>query len=107
MFTRVVEVNLKSGKNRELSTILNEKVLPMLKSQPGFVDEITLISESNPNHLLALSFWKNKEDAERYQRDTFPKVQETIRPMIDGSPTVQTFTVDTSTTHRIAAGRAA
>lgn len=107
MFTRVVEVNLKSGKNRELSTTLNEKILPMLKSQPGFVDEIILISDSNPNRLLTLSFWKNKEDAERYQQETFPRVQETIRPMVEGSPTVQTFTVDTSTTHRIAAGRAA
>lgn len=107
MFTRVVEVNLKSGKNRELATTLNEKILPMLKSQPGFVDEIILISESNPNRLLTLSFWKNKEDADRYQHETFPRVQETIRSMIEGSPTVQTFTVDTSTTHRIAAGRAA
>jgi hypothetical protein len=43
MFTRVVEIHTKTGKARDFNATLNEKVLPILKKQPGFVDEITLV----------------------------------------------------------------
>lgn len=107
MFTRVVTITTKTGKARELSRIINDKVLPLLKSQPGFVDEITLISEQNPDRFLALSFWRAKEDAEKYNRDGFPAVNEMIRTLTEGSPKVETFDLEQSTVHKIAAGRAA
>ena len=42
MFTRTVEVTTQSGKAKELSNTLNDKVLPILKKQAGFVDETVL-----------------------------------------------------------------
>jgi heme-degrading monooxygenase HmoA len=107
MFTRIVEMTTKTDKARELSRTINEKVLPLLKSQSGFVDEIILISDQNPDRLLALSFWKKQEDAEKYNREGYPKVTEIIRSLIEGPPKVQTFNVEHSTPHNIAAGRAA
>jgi len=65
MFTRVVEVTTKPGKARELSHTITDKALTILKNQPGFVDEVVLISNENPDHILALSFWKTREDAEK------------------------------------------
>jgi hypothetical protein len=38
--------------------------VPILKKLRGFVDEIVLVSSSDPNRVLALSFWNKKEDAE-------------------------------------------
>jgi heme-degrading monooxygenase HmoA len=107
MFTRVVEITTKAGKARELTRTINDKVLALLRTQPGFVDEVTLISDQNPDRVLALSFWSTKEDAEKYNRETFPKVNEIIRGSIEGSPKVQTFDVEQSTVHKIAAGKAA
>lgn len=107
MFTRIVEMSTKAGKAKELSRTINDKVLSLLKNQPGFVDEIILISPQSPDRLLALSFWQTKEDAEKYNRDTFPKVTEIIRNLIEGPPKVQTFDVEHSTVHNIAAGKAA
>ena len=107
MFTRVVEIRTKQGKNREFSTMLNEKVLPILRKQPGFVDEITLVSNTEPDRVLALSFWQSEADAERYNREQYPRVTEILTPLIDLPPRVQTFDVDTSTTHHIAMGKAA
>jgi heme-degrading monooxygenase HmoA len=107
MFTRVVEVTSRTGKARDLTRIVNEKVLPILKNQPGFLDEITLVSDEDPNRILAISFWKTKEHAENYHRDQFNRVTDSISNLIEGTPEVRTFEVENSTIHKIAAGKAA
>lgn len=107
MFTRVVEAQCKTGKAKEFSTTLNEKVLPILSKQPGFVDEITLVSTTEPDRILALSFWRSESDAERYHQEQFPRITELLSNVIETTPTVETFNVDTSTTHKIARGKAA
>jgi quinol monooxygenase YgiN len=107
MFTRIVEVTTKSEKAKELSNTINDKVLPILKKQTGFVDETVLVSDVEPNRVLAISFWNTKEDAERYHREQYPAIHEMIRPLLDAEPVVRTFNVDSSTTHKIAASKAA
>lgn len=107
MFTRTVEVTTKPGKAKELSNTINDKVLPILKKQVGFVDETVLVSDTEPNRGLAISFWNTKEDAERYHKEQYPAIQEMIRPLLDADPVVRTFNVDSSTTHKIAASKAA
>ena len=107
MFTRVVQLQTRAGKAKEFSTTLNEKVLPILRRQPGFVDEITLISNTEPDRILALSFWQNEAEADRYHREQFPKISEMLDNVLESAPQVETFNVDTSTTHNIAKGKAA
>ena len=84
MFTRVVEINAKSGKASELANTIQEKVLPMLKKQAGFVDETVLTSDTEPNRIIGLSFWNSKEDAERYHQEGYPKVNEILSPLLEG-----------------------
>lgn len=107
MFTRIVELTTKPGKNKQLSDTINDKVLPILKKQKGFVDETVLFSDNEDNRVLSLSFWNNKEDAEQYHRAEYQKVHEIVRHLLEAEPMIRTFDVHTSTTHRIAAGRAA
>jgi quinol monooxygenase YgiN len=107
MFTRVVEINSKSGKSHELANTINEKVLPILRQQTGFLDETVLTSDTESNRILALSFWKNKDDAERYHREHFARISEILSNLMENPPVVRTFNVHTSTTHRITAGKAA
>ena len=107
MFTRVVELKSKSGKSKELASTIDEKVVPILKKQRGFVDEMVLVSDVEANRILGISFWNTREDAEQYHREQFPKIHDSVRHLLDGEPVVRTFDVHTSTTHRIAAGKAA
>ena len=107
MFTRVVEITSKAGKARDVSRTVSDKVLAILKNQPGFMDEITLVSDEDPNRVLAISFWKSKENAEKYQREQYNNVVETFRNLMEGPPQVRTYEVETSTFHKIAAGKAA
>ena len=107
MYTRVVEFTSKSGKAKELSNTINEKAVPILKKQNGFVDEIVLVSDAEQDRVLGLSFWNAREDAERYHREQYPKIHEMLKPLLETEPVIRTFDVHTSTTHRIAAGKAA
>ena len=107
MFTRVVELTTKPGRNKQLSDTINDKVLPILKKQKGFVDEAVLVSDKEDNRVLSLSFWNAREDAEEYHRAQYEKVHEMVRNLLDAEPVIRTFDVHSSTTHRIAAGKAA
>ena len=107
MFTRIVELTTKPGQNKQLSDTINDKVLPILKKQKGFVDETVLVSDKEDNRVLSLSFWNRREDAEEYHRAEYQKVHELVRPLLEAEPMIRTFDVHTSTTHRIAAGKAA
>jgi heme-degrading monooxygenase HmoA len=107
MYTRVVEITSKSGKARDLCNIIEEKVVPVLKKQTGFVDETVLVSDAEPNRVLGLSFWNRKEDAERYHREQYPQIQEILKHLLEADPLIRTFDVESSTTHRIAARKAA
>jgi quinol monooxygenase YgiN len=106
MFTRIVEVTTKPGKAYDIANAINEDVLPILRQQPGFIDETILISEMESNRVLAMSVWKSKEDAERYHKEHFSKITEMISRMLEGT-VVRTFNVHTSTAHKVAAGIAA
>src|SRR5215469_13197567 len=107
MFTRVVELTSKPSKAKELSDTINEKVVPILKKQRGFVDETVLVSDNDPTQVLGLSFWNRKEDAERYHREQYPEIHEMLKHLLETEPVIRTFDVHTSTPHRIVAGKAA
>ena len=107
MFTRVVEIETMARKGSDLRSAINEKVLPILKKQPGFVDEIMLVASTEPDRILTLTFWQTEADAERYNREHSSAVSEILKPLYERAPKVTYYNVDTSTTHKIALGKAA
>ena len=108
MFTRHVETTVRTEKLRDFSQTIKNEVLPLLNRQPGFIDLVQLFSDTTPGQIISMSFWKTKEDAERYEREQYNNVLTKIRPFLTTpNPQVTTFNVDTSTVHNIAAGMAA
>lgn len=106
-YTRVVEIMCKPGKARELCGTINDEVLPILRKQAGFVDETVLVSDTDPNRVLALSSWKTREDAQRYEREQFKTVQKIMQHLLDAEPTVRTFDVHAPTARKVAVKQAA
>jgi heme-degrading monooxygenase HmoA len=107
MFTRVVEIRCKAGKSSELARVTSEQAMPILRRQHGFQDEFVLVSSTDPNKVLAMSFWTKREDAENYQREQFSRIKELIGPYCESEPVVSTYDVHTSTAHHIDLGKAA
>ena len=107
MSTRVVELTTKSGKSKELTNTINEKVVPTLKKQRGFVDEIVLVSDTESDRVLAISFWDTRQDAELYHREQFPKIQDSVRQLLEWEPLIRRFNVHAYIGQKIAAEKAA
>jgi len=105
MFARVIELKTETGKAREVCAKIHERVLSALRAQPGFIDEIVLTS--NTEGILALSFWRTREDAERYSRERYAQITQLIEFQAHSLPKVHTFDVETSTVYKISRGKAA
>ncbi len=102
MFARVIEIKTKPGKAVELCHNIHDQVLSLLKAQPGFVDEIVLISETEEDKVLAVSFWATRKEEESYAHEHFKQVSEVIKQHAHAAPKVHKFLVDSSTAHHIA-----
>jgi len=101
MFARNVSINLKSNMLSDYTRTFEKDVLPLLRKQKGFTDEITLSNPNSPD-AIAISLWENRADAEAYNTNTYPEVLKTLARMIDGTPKVRTFETITSTLHKVA-----
>ena len=102
MFARTVTIRLKSNSVGEFNRMFEKEVLPLLQKQRGFQDELSLVG-SNGTEVIAISLWDNKEDADTYNRTTYPEVQKLLAKVSEGTPQVQTYEVGASTFHKVAA----
>jgi len=102
MFARNVTLHLKANQATEFTRMLENDVLPMLRKQAGFKDEITFLAPDS-TEALAISLWESKENAEAYGRDTYPAVLRTLERVVEGTPEIDSYEVSNSTFHKIAA----
>ena len=102
MFARKVSMQLKPGGAAEFKQKIESEIIPLLRKQKGFLDEITFLYPSG-KEVHAFSLWESAEDAEAYNRGTYPEVTRVLASVGQGTPRVQTYEVLNSTFHKIAA----
>lgn len=102
MFARKVSVRLKADAAGPFIQKIENEIIPLLRKQKGFLDELTLISP-NGKEMYAYSFWECCEDAERYTRTAFGEAINALDGLIDGPVRVHTYMVANSTFHKLAA----
>lgn len=102
MFARNVSMQLKPNATAEFTRMLEQDVLPLLRKQSGFADELTFIG-SDGTEVVAISLWDEKASADAYSRDGYPEVLKGLGQVIEGTPVVRTYEVSTSTCHQIPA----
>ena len=102
MYARNVTLQLKANSAGEFTRTLETDVLPVLRKQNGFKDELAFV-RSNGNEAVSISMWDRKENADAYGRDTYPAVLKSLDKVVEGTPTVDMYEVSNSTFHKIAA----
>ena len=106
MFARKVSMHLKPNSVSEFTQRIEKDIFPLLRKQTGFKDEITFIG---PGEMKAfgISLWDNKQNAEAYNRGTYPEVTKILARVVEGTPKVETYEVANSTFHKTAVAVAA
>jgi heme-degrading monooxygenase HmoA len=85
---RSVRFDIATNKNDEFQTLFRNEILPTLKKQEGFKDELLLVKDQ---HVLAISVWNNMDSAEKYETAVYPQLDKKLRPVMSGNATVETF----------------
>ena len=106
MFARHVVVRLKAKAAPEFTRLMEKEIIPMLRKQKGFLDEIVFISP-DLTEAVANSLWETQADAEAYSRKGYTEVMKSLGTVVAGTPTVGTANVSNSTFHKIATGNGA
>jgi heme-degrading monooxygenase HmoA len=106
MFARKVDMHLKPNSVAEFTRRLEKDILPLLRKQKGFRDEVTFVGQGG-REAFAISLWDTAENAEAYNRETYPEVAKFLATVVEGAPRVETYDVANSTFHKIAAAAAA
>jgi quinol monooxygenase YgiN len=88
-FARNIQFRIKTGKEQEFNGLFEKEIVPMLRRQNGFLEEVTML---NPNKgAYAISLWDSRQSAETYQTATYPQVLAKLTPFLEGTPTVDTY----------------
>jgi heme-degrading monooxygenase HmoA len=101
MFARLVTLQVKPVFMNEFPVTFEKEILPLLRRQKGFLDELLLVSPEK-REVVAVSLWEKKEYAEAYNRELYPQIEKIVAKFIEGFPTVKNFEAEYSTFHKIA-----
>jgi hypothetical protein len=102
MFARRVSMRLKPNSVPEFTQKLEKNVIPLLRKQNGFQDEITFVAPGG-KEAFGISLWDRTESVDAYNRGTYPEVVRILEGVVEGTPQVETYEVSNSTFHKIAA----
>lgn len=101
MFARHITLELKPTLAKEFPATFEREIVPLLKKQKGFVDELLLMTPEK-RAVVAISLWEKKEHAENYHRELYPKVEKLVEKYIEGAPVIKEFEAEYSTFHKTA-----
>jgi hypothetical protein len=101
MYARHVTFQLKPNVAKEFPVTFEKEILPLLRKQKGFLDELLLITPEKKD-AVAISLWEAKEHAENYHRDVYPQVERMMAKYFENTPIVKKFEAEYSTFHKIA-----
>ncbi len=83
MVARIVDCEVKMEKKDEFVMVLKNEVLPLLKKQTGFRALLPFFPDKmQDGKVIAISLWRTKADAERYEREFYPKVLEILKSFL-------------------------
>jgi hypothetical protein len=100
MFARKLSIHLKPNKLAEFTKTVENDIVPLLRKQPGFQDEITFAAPER-NNVLAISLWDTQKNAEKYDSGVYKDVLKMLGTVIDGTPKIGTTEVLHSTFHQV------
>ena len=102
MYSRNVRFKIKANCAPELRRILEQEIIPLLRRQEGFRDEIVFVAPQR-NEAIAISLWDKRVNAEAYNHIAYLDVLRILSKVVEEMPVLETFEVANSTSHEVSA----
>jgi hypothetical protein len=96
MFARKVAARLRPESLPQFTNVIEDKVLPWLRKQEGFVHLITLATRDH-EEVATITFWSHEPSADGHTAAEDSEVAASLGGLLDGTPYVKTFDVVSST----------
>jgi heme-degrading monooxygenase HmoA len=82
MFTSVVECILKPQERERFDEVFREHILRNLKNALGFIDLLAIASDARGERTLAVTVWRTRGDAIRYQETHSAELVSILKPLV-------------------------
>ena len=97
MFARILDFEVKAEKKEEFVKVLKNEVLPILKKQTGFLEILPFSPEKmKEEKVITISLWTTKADAERYEREFYPKDLDILKRFLTTPVNVNYYKLETT-----------
>lgn len=96
MYARRMSLQLRPNSIAALTERVEKLILPLLRQEKGFQDQIMLVAGSG-SYALGISLWDSPENADAYHAGTFAEVTRILADLLTAAPKVKSFAVINST----------
>lgn len=103
MYSRIVSCRINRANVNEFRDTLNNKLLPRIQAQPGFIDNIESLDPFT-GQFSCVTLWRSAAELAQYHNGLFQEVSVNLSPLIEGKPIVQTLPVENSSAHKVKSG---
>jgi len=97
MFARILDFEVKPEKKEEFVKVVKNEIVPILKKQIGFLEILPFVQERmREEKVITISLWATKADAERYEREFYPKALNILQPFLTTPVSVNYYKLETA-----------
>lgn len=97
MFARILDFEVKLEKKEEFVKIVKNEIVPILKKQTGFLEILPFFPEKmREEKVITISLWATRSDADRYEREFYPKALDILKPFLTTPVKVAYYKLETS-----------
>jgi hypothetical protein len=99
MFARRLVMQLHQNEAVNFIRAVESEIIPLLRKQPGFRDELVLI-DPDRSRAESISFWNSQENAETFGKGPYSDIVRVLRKYIKDKLHFEGFQVVSTTLHR-------
>jgi hypothetical protein len=96
MFARLMTFQIKDDVASEFPQIFGREILPLLRNQRGFREELILVAPGK-TEATAISLWEDQKSAEVYSKEAYPIISKIMSKYVVGVPVVKNLEVEFAT----------
>jgi heme-degrading monooxygenase HmoA len=97
MFARILNFEVKPEKKEEFVKVVKNEVVPILKKQTGFLEILPFFPEKmKEEKVITISLWTTRSDAERYEREFYPRALDILKPFLTTPVKVNYYKLETT-----------